>query len=153
MLDASLRCLIIHVVPTPMVSFSRAPEPPYYEGALLSLTCTMELHEAIDVDVTVNTQWMHGDDVIESSHRVSLLELEINSLMYSTSVTFDPLSIADSGPYMCDFRVLPGLLTDFVLPASGSAASESIIVQGKGLNRIILSMSHSTGIHIIEKWC
>ena len=134
----SLHCITVHVVPTPMVSFSRIPDPPYYEGALLSLNCIMKLHEAIDVDVMVNTLWRHGEDVVESNHRVSLLdhtELKNNNLMYLTSVTFGPLSILDDGQYMCEFRILPGFSTDFVLPASGSATSERILVQGKGLHR------------------
>lgn len=139
-----LYCLIIYVVPTPKVNFSRLPNPPYYEGAQLSLTCLMELHKAVDIDVMVSALWRHGDDAIESSDRVSLLdhtEFEDNSQIYSMSVTFDPLSSLDGGQYVCEFRVLPDFLTEFVLPSSGIATSERIIVQGKQPNRTVLSTS------------
>lgn len=106
-------------VPAPSVVISGVPTTPLYAGTSLLLTCTIELHGMIDSEVTLNSFWRRGGEVLSPNSRLNISTIRMtSSSTYQTTLTISPLSnTMDSGQYSCQ-SVLRS--DDYVLYTDGS---------------------------------
>ena len=94
-----------HAVPPPTAVTVTHPLGTIYAGASLSLTCTVELSSAVDVPVTVNTEWT-GPDMTSFTPTSLVLAVMGNLTRYTSTVT---VNAAWSGDYTCEATVSSSL--------------------------------------------
>ena len=94
-------------VPAPNVNLTGIPSSSLFAGTSLLLTCTYELHSATDSQVTFNSVWRRGGQILNSNGRVNISTSRMTSpLTYSTTLNISPLSnTIDSGQYSCQSAI------------------------------------------------
>lgn len=71
----------------------------------LTLTCTIELNDAVDTDVTVSSLWTKDGSPLMLDDHITVNGAEsITPLSYRTRIMFYPL-LNDSGLYTCAVEV------------------------------------------------
>ena len=86
--ECIVNCLfILSVVPMPTVSVA-PPSSPLYAGTTLSLTCTVTVESAVDVDVVVDITW---ERVQSSGDPITTISMATES---TTNTYTDTLDIA-----------------------------------------------------------
>ena len=90
-------------VPAPIVNLTKISSSTLFAGTNLSLICTFELHSAADSQVTLNSVWRRGGQILNSNSRVNISTTHMTSpLTYSTTLQISPLSnTMDGGQYSC----------------------------------------------------
>ena len=90
-------------VPAPSAVTVTAP-PGVIAGASVTLTCAVELSPAVDVPVTVNTEWTGPADVIfMSANPVAALMVNITTYISTVSV-----GATRTGSYICQANIASG---------------------------------------------
>ena len=103
-------------VPSPSIYLSRIPDYPIqlFTTNSLVLTCIIEVSDAIDTLVAINTTWSGHSSLFDNRRRVIVSELEGLKPMYETFVTFSSLQSDDSGTYECLANIRPQKLGSIV---------------------------------------
>ena len=86
-------------VPAPNVVTVTAPTG-VIAGSPFSLTCTVELSTAVDVPVTVTTEWSGPDVMFMPANSVAAMM--VNIMTYTSTVTVD---VAKNGSYTCQATI------------------------------------------------
>ena len=96
---------IPHVVPPPTaVTVTASPDDPFIVvGHPLNLTCSVELSEAVDIAVTVNTVWS-GPSGTQFTTTTSVAT-RLTATTYTSTATHSSVGTSDSGEYICTATV------------------------------------------------
>ena len=76
-------------------------------GASVTLTCAVELSPAVDVPVTVNTEWTGPADVMFMPAN-PVPAVMVNTTTYVSTVS---VGAAESGSYTCQATIISGRIT------------------------------------------
>ena len=91
----------LHIVlAPPIVSLTSDAPSPILSGSTVTLTCTVELIQAVDVPVTVNTVWI--GPVTTNAPSFAAQE---SLTLYRSSHTLNFVESADSGEYICTVSI------------------------------------------------
>ena len=110
-----------HVIYSPVsissVTVAQAPVRTLYTEDDLSLTCTIELDEAVDTEVVVTAVWLGPLGALSGTAPSAT-----SSTTYQSIVNITSLEMSDSGNYTCT-AAASGNGTPFVTEGSGSATT------------------------------
>ena len=84
-------------VPDPSVAVSSSPSSPIIAGSNVTVICTVELNQYVDVRVTVNIMWS-GPDGVTLSPSDPLME---NTSRYLSTAMISSFGREQSGVYTC----------------------------------------------------
>ena len=126
-----------HTVPAPVsVNITSIPASPIRPigTANVTLTCTIELSEAIDVPVTVNTMWSGPDGFRISTAVQHIMGIRSNT-NYMSAVTVSSFGRNQSGHYTCKVTLSSSSL--FLINSAQNSTTAYITV-GEEYQREIL---------------
>ena len=115
-----------HLVPPPTaVTVTASPNGTIFTGSSLTLTCSIELSEAVDIAVTVNTVWSgpSGAQFTTSTP----VATRMTATTYTSTATISSVGTSDSGEYTCTATV-SSTSNSFVLASGGATGSTSVTV-------------------------
>ena len=78
---------------------------PILSGSTLTLTCTVELSPAVNIPVTVNTEWTRP--TIATLDRTTSLQESLT--IYRSENGLNSVESADSGQYSCIIEIVSGV--------------------------------------------
>ena len=107
-----------------MVTVTPAPSDMIIAGSSPTLTCTVELSPAVDVPVTVNTEWT-GPAGVMFTPTNPVPAMMVNLMRYTSTVMVDA---ARSGDYTCQVTI--SSLSQFVI-GIGMMSGTTTITVGK----------------------
>ena len=115
-----------HLVPPPTaVTVTASPNGTIFTGSPLTLTCSIELSEAVNIAVTVNTVWSGppGTQFTTTTSDATMM----TATTYTSTDTISSVETSDSGEYTCTATV--SLTSNsFVLASGGATGSTSVTV-------------------------
>ena len=97
-------CIPFFLVPAPTAVTVMPPVDAVIAGSSFDLTCAVELSPAVDVTVTVNTEWT-GPGGVMFMPTNPVPAVMVNTTTYSSTVTVDA---ARNGSYTCQATVTSG---------------------------------------------
>ena len=121
--------LLSLAVPAPSIDITGAPPYSLYAGTSLMLMCTFELHNMVDSEVTVNSVWRRGGQIISPNSRVNISTISmVRPSIYRTTLAISPLSnTLDSGQYTCQSAIVSNA---YILYADASQ-QETVRIEGR----------------------
>ena len=115
---------LTHLVPPPTaVTVIASPNGTIFTGSSLTLTCTIELAEA--VDITVNTVWS-GPPGTQFTTTTSVATM-MTATTYTSTATISSVETSDSGEYTCT-ATISSTSNSFILTTGGATGSTSVTV-------------------------
>ena len=128
--------LVIHVDPCTVapvsissVMVAQAPDRTLYTEDDLTLTCTIELDEAVDTGVVVTAVWIGaGNTVLSTGGHITVSDVTGSRPVYQSTVDITSLEMSDSGAYTCT-ATASGNGTTFV--TENQAATTTVQSVGK----------------------
>ena len=120
-----MNLLYLISVPNPTVTVaSDQPNPIQPVGSTVTLTCTVELSPAVDVPVTVNTEWTgpNGFMTTNTAQRMG------STTTYTSTAMVSSFGRDQSGDYTCIATVNS---TSSFIASSGSISSTANIIVGE----------------------
>ena len=73
-----------------------------------------------------------GSQGVSNSSRVTVSNLvKRSTLLYETTIEFDPLSTSDGGDYECEATVTPDPQSQFIIMSTTGSDTHTIIVQSE----------------------
>ena len=122
----------LHTVPQPTVSITLNRTGVLYAGTPLTLTCSIQLNQAVDTTVMVTRTWRGpGSQGVSNSSRVTMSNiLKRSAFLYETTIQFSPLNTVDGGNYVCEATVTPDPQSQFVIMSTTGNDTHPITVQG-----------------------
>ena len=115
-----------HLVPPPTaVTVTASPDGTIFTGSSLTLTCSIELSEAVNIAVTVNTVWS-GPSGTQFTTTTSVASM-LTATTYTSTATISSVETSDSGEYTCTATVR-STSNSFVLASGGATGSTSVTV-------------------------
>ena len=126
---------LIPSVPSPLsVSISSDMDNPIPYGSSPTLSCTVSLSPAIDVDVEIDIEWSgqtYGMREYTTTHPVLNSSAEVPT--YTSTATLNaPGTFYDSGHYYCSVVINPQNNRDFIQSTSSVSSQQ---ISGKGPKR------------------
>ena len=100
---------------------------PINVGSIVTLTCTVELHSAVDVPVTVNTVWTGPAGFIHTSTAQPVME---SNTTYTSKATINSFGRDQSGNYICAANVTTSSDSLFLI-GSSSVVGVATVTSGK----------------------
>ena len=96
---------LTQIVPPPTaVTVTASPDDPFIvEDHPLNLTCSIELSDAVDIAVTVNTVWS-GPSGTQFTTTTSVAT-RMTATTYTSTATISSVETSDSGEYICTATV------------------------------------------------
>ena len=86
------------------MTVTASPDDPFViRGSSLTLTCSIELSEAVDIAVTVNTVWS-GPPGTQFTTSTSVATM-VTATTYTSTATISSVETSDSGEYNCTATV------------------------------------------------
>lgn len=79
----------------------------HYTGFQFNLSCSSQIDNAVDTDVTVPTTWLKGMPKIRNDSRITVFPAFKENSVFTSIVQFSPLRVRDSGSYSCSSTVNP----------------------------------------------
>ena len=129
------------VVPSPLsVKITSDAASPILVLSAVKVTCTVRLHSAVDVPVTVNTVWNGPSDFAEN--RVAQRVQSTN--VYTSEIMFSSFGRNQSGNYSCSAYI--SSYSQFLINSRGQRNTSRITI-GK---RTCLSDLYY--MHVVELW-
>ena len=117
---------LTHLVPPPTaVTVTASPDGTIFTGSSLTLTCSIELSEAVNIAVTVNTVWS-GPPGTQFTPTTSVAT-RMTATTYTSTATISSVETSDSGEYTCTATV-SSTSNSFVLASGGATGSTSVTV-------------------------
>ena len=118
--------VLSHLVPPPTaVTLTASPNGTIFTGSPLTLTCSIELSEAVNIAVTVNTVWS-GPPGTQFTTTTSVATT-MTATTYTSTATISSVGTSDSGEYTCTATV-SSTSNSFVLASGGATGSTSVTV-------------------------
>ena len=111
--------------------------PYFYTGLQLNLTCLIQL--APHGGISISAHWSKSGSTLTSSSQVRVMEeaVEVEPLVYRTTVVFSSLDKARGGDYTCSVTV-----TSPRSPAVMANATQSVIVESKHHTTMLTYLSY-----------
>ena len=116
------------------MTVDQAPDRTLYTEDDLTLTCTIELDEAVDTVVDVTVVWLGPNEALSDT-----VPSATSSTTYQSIANITSLEMSDSGPYTCNATASPDG-TQFVT-ASEATSNTTEVTVGKKI-RISSRCSH-----------
>ena len=113
------------VPPLTAVTVTASPDGTIFTGSSLTLTCSIELSEAVNIAVTVNTVWS-GPPGTQFTTTTSVASM-VTATTYTSTATISSVETSDSGEYTCTATV-SSTSNSFVLASGGALGSTSVTV-------------------------
>ena len=112
-------------VPTPTVTtITQPPDATMVTGSSITLVCRVDLNEAVDTPVVVETVWRRSGLTLSTDDRIIISDVErTGPFRYESNLTFTTLSTQDSGMYNCDVTVNPQPTSPFIIGTTGTATT------------------------------
>ena len=85
------------------MTVTASPDGTIFTGSSLTLTCSIELSEAVNITVTVNTVWS-GPSGTQFTTTTSVAT-RMTATTYTSTVTISSVETSDSGEYTCTATV------------------------------------------------
>ena len=118
--------VLSHLVPPPTaVTVTASPDGTILTGSFLTLTCTIELSEAGNITVTVNTVWS-GPPGTQFTTNTSVAT-RMTGTTYTSTATISSVETSDSGEYTCTATV-SSTSNSFVLASGGVSGMRTVSV-------------------------
>ena len=113
------------------VMVTQAPDRTLYTEDDFTLTCTIELNEAVDTGVDVTVVWTGppGDTVLSTGGRITVSDVTGSRPTYQSRVDITSLEISDSGAYTCNATASPDGTT--FVTASEATSNTTDVTIGK----------------------
>ena len=124
---------LLPLVPPPdSVFLSHDQSDGIYAGALLTVTCSITLLQAVDTPITAQIQWL-PDSVLENDRiTVSPVSQFFTTTLYTSSIAFDPVLFSDTANYTCVGYFEPDPLeTSYITAGRTDSDIILILVEGK----------------------
>ena len=114
------------------VMVTQGPVRTLYTEDDLTLTCTIELDEAVDTGVDVTVVWTGppGDTMLSPDGRITVSEVTGSRPTYQSIVDITSLQMSDSGNYTCNATASPDGIP-FVTASQAGAATTTVQFVGK----------------------
>ena len=125
------------------------PPGPLFAGRIdpLTLTCTISINPATDTDMSItdmDATWLRGSARLSSSDiRVTISSVSGSRPSFTSTLTLDPLSTADSTTFTCQARARP---------LAGVEGSITISEMGEGTAAVIVDGECCIN-HARTLWC
>ena len=117
--------MLSHLVPPPTaVTVTASLDGPILSGSLLTLTCSIELIEAVNIAVTVNTVWS-GPPGTQFTTTTSVAT-RMTATSYTSTATISSVETSDSGEYTCTATV--SSTSPFLTDSENLLGSTNIVV-------------------------
>ena len=98
----TIHSFCIQTVPEPIVRLVSDTPNPILSGSTPTLTCAVELSPAVDVPVTVNTEWTGPDGLTLTFGAPPVMR---SFTHYTSKVKLNYVESADSGNYTCTMNI------------------------------------------------
>ena len=123
--------VVISLVSISSVMVARSLVRTLYTEDDLTLTCTIELDEAVDTEVVVTAVWLGlGNTLLSTGGRITVSDVTGSNTTYQSTVDITSLEMSDASAYTCTVSA-SGNGTTFVTEGSGSAATTTVQSVGK----------------------
>ena len=128
--------MLSHAVPPPTaLTVTASPGDPFIvEGHPLTLTCSIELSEAVNIAVTVNTVWS-GPPGTQFTTTTSFAT-RMTATTYTSTATISSVETSDSGEYNCTATV--SSTSPFVIKSHNGVSELYSVTVGMNLNLSII---------------
>ena len=118
--------VLSHLVPLPTaVTLTASPDGTTLTGSPLTLTCSIELSDAVDIAVTVNTVW-NGPPGTQFT-TTTPVATRMTATTYTSTATISSVETSDSGEYTCTATV-SSTSNSFVLASGGVSGMRTVSV-------------------------
>ena len=124
-----------YLVPPPTaVTVTTSPDGTIFTGSPLTLTCSIELSEAVDIAVTVNTVWS-GPSVTQFTTTTSVAT-RMTATTYTSTATISSVETRDSGEYTC--RATVSSISPFLIDSEGTSGMHTVNIGNIPLHKSII---------------
>ena len=123
------------------MTVAQAPVRTLYTEDDLTLTCTIQLNEAVDTGVVVTVEWIGPPDrttMLSTGGRITVSDVTGSRPNYQSTVDITSLEMSDSGAYTCT-ATASGNGTTFVTE-SQPAVSHTTTVQSIGKVHLVVAI-------------
>ena len=112
---------------------AQATDRTLYTEDDLTLTCTIQLDEAVDTGVDVTVLWLGppGTTELSTGGRITVSDVTGSNTTFQSTVDISSLEISDSGAYTCTATASPDGTTFVTACQAGSAATTTVQSVGK----------------------
>ena len=118
--------VLSHLVPPlTALTVTASPNGTIFTGSSFTLTCSIELSEAVDIAVTVNTVWSGPPGTQFTT--ITSVATRMTATTYTSAATIGSVGTSDSGEYTCTATV-SSTSNSFVLASGGATGSTSVTV-------------------------
>ena len=121
--------LLHSLVPAPTVSISQTPpDNPVYTSSVLTLNCTIEVHEAVDTGIEVNGTFSGPEGVLLTDSRTALSDVIGSKPIYHKIAVLSSLRSSDTGMYYCAAVLHPTLQSGLIISSDEMVVHANITV-------------------------
>ena len=121
----------IHTVPEPSVDISDDGTP--FNGSVYGLICTVTVDDNVDTNITISSQWILPNDMVNDEIISNPSELE-----QQHTLTFEPLRSEDNGTYICNISITPEGEDDEFIIGTSYNETKDVIVQSKYIDYYVV---------------
>ena len=117
------------------MTVTQAPDRTLYTEDDLTLTCTIQLNEAVDTGVDVTAVWLGPPDrttMLSTGGRITVSDVTGSRPNYQSTVNITSLEMSDSGAYTCTVTA-SGNGTTFVTESQAGSHKTTVQSIGKGI--------------------
>ena len=115
---------MLSVLPPTASTVTASPDGTIFTGSSLTLTCSIELSEAVDIAVTVNTVWS-GPPGTQLTTTTSVATM-MTATTYTSTATISSVETSDSGEYTCTATV--SSTSPFLTDGEGTSGMYNVTV-------------------------
>ena len=117
------------VVPDPTVSVLQTPpNNPVYTSSVLTLRCTIIIHEAVDTEIEVDSSFSGPGGVLFTNYRTTVSDVISSKLIYQKTAVLSSLRSLDTGIYNCIATVRPRVQSELIIASNRGVVDANITV-------------------------
>ena len=131
----------IFTVPKPVNIFvAKVENLPTTAGLNFTFTCTVSLPNSIDTPVTADAEWLKsgGEETLPTDRVTVTNATKVTAAIFTSSISFHPLTFDDSGTYTCRMTFTPHLSTYL---SSGPPATTTYTISVESKNAFFINYS------------
>ena len=128
-----------------LVSPHTGSEVPF-AATVYSLACNIVINYTyVDTGTEALVIWMSSDGhIIPEDGRASTSTVQLVDSGYLSIVTFTPLSLTDSGEYICRADIIPDNSSSFVRASSAASDTYTLDAMGRSITSSCITISSSS---------
>ncbi len=108
--------------------FSRTPPDNVYTSSVLTLNCTVKIHDAVDIEIEVDSNLSGPRGFLLTDSRTAISDVIASRLNYQKTAVLSSLRSLDSGLYYCNVTVRPYVPSEYIIASIRKIVDANITV-------------------------